>query len=156
MAASIHVHSAAAARERGDGNADPPRPVRSRRGHGQPGTAGHEPRRHYCPPPATVEPRCRHMRCEMEEAARGRRRRLQRPARSPRLIRDVTERSMNVVDPRVYPDRCCACIKLVSNICNERIQQEKLEKCRDDSQTTDMVSATSTCRYDLHVCIIRN
>ena len=38
-------------RERGDGNADPPRPVRSRRGHGQPGTAGHEPRRHYCPPP---------------------------------------------------------------------------------------------------------
>ena len=94
------------------------------------------------PPPATVEPRCRHMRCEMEEAARGRRRRLQRPARSPRLIRDVTERSMNAVAPRAYPHRSPVrvYIKLLSNICNERIQQEKLEKCRDDSQTTDGVS----------------
>ena len=134
-------------REMGDGNADPPRPVRSRRGPGQSGTAGHEPRRHYCPPPppATVEPRFQARRgdppspsrslsrthvaatCDaMEEAARWRRR-LQRPARSPRLIRDVTERSMNAVAPRAYPHRSPVrvYIKLLSNICNERIHQEK-------------------------------
>ena len=97
------------------------------------------------PPPATVEPRFQARRgdppspsrslsrthvaatCDaMEEAARWRRR-LQRPARSPRLIRDVTERSMNAVAPRAYPHRSPVrvYIKLLSNICNERIHQEK-------------------------------